>query len=224
MNQKTAAYGSWQSPITAAMLAQAGRRFVSLQCSGDAVYWVELRPSEGGRYVIVRRAPDGTTDDITPKEYNARTLVHEYGGGMAAFDEGTVYFSNFTDQALYRQDGAETPARITPTPLTPLAQRYADGRITPDGKSLVYVREVHLDDGTVINEIVVLPADGNISGEKPSRRGLGVEAQGARAPAFQFLGRVAKRLVEHAVGHVDVKVGDQLVQFRIGDVGPLLAD
>ncbi|MCJ7739327.1 MAG: prolyl oligopeptidase family serine peptidase, partial [Anaerolineae bacterium] len=77
--------------------------------------------------------------------------------------EGTVYFSNFTDQALYRQDGAGTPTRITPAPLMPLAQRYADGRVTPDGKSLVCVRESHLDDGTVINEIVVLPTDGSSS-------------------------------------------------------------
>jgi|GEM_PF-2420 len=161
MNQKIAAYGSWQSPITATLLAEAGLRFLSLECSGEAVYWVELRPLEGGRYVIVRRTADGTTTDITPDGSNARTLVHEYGGGAAVFDGQTVYFSNFSDQALYRQDNGGAPTRITPAPLTPLSQRYADGRLTPDGKILICIRERHLDDGAVVNEIVSLPTAGS---------------------------------------------------------------
>ena len=70
---------------------------------GEDIYWIESRPSEGGRSVIVRRTPDGAIADMTPAGFNARTTVHEYGGGAYFVDAGPVYFSNFADQRLYRQ-------------------------------------------------------------------------------------------------------------------------
>ena len=77
-------------------------------------------------------------EDITPSGFNARTTVHEYGGGAYLLHEGSVYFSNFADQRLYRQDAGGDPVPITPD--TGGLDRYADGRVTPDGRSLVYVR------------------------------------------------------------------------------------
>jgi len=71
--------------------------------AGEAVYWLEIRFVEGGRYVLVRRSPDGSVDDITPSPFNVRTRVHEYGGGAYTVLGETVYFTNFADQRLYRQ-------------------------------------------------------------------------------------------------------------------------
>jgi hypothetical protein len=80
---------------------------------GDDLYWSELRPSEAGRIVVCRRSPDGAITDVTPAGFNARTRVHEYGGGHFAVSGGTVWFINFADQRLYRQDRGGTPQPIT---------------------------------------------------------------------------------------------------------------
>ena len=96
--------------------------------------------------------------------------MHEYGGGTYVLHGATVIFSDFDDQRLYRQDLQDEPRAgtaqygppvpITPAPLVARGLRYADGRITPDGRLLVCVRERHEPDGAVINELVALPADG----------------------------------------------------------------
>ena len=172
-----APYGSWTSPVDARRIAEGGTRLGWPQAAGEAAYWVEMRPTEQGRYVVMRRDPDGTVGDVTPPGVNARTLVHEYGGGMyVAFRDGhggeSVIFSDYADQRLYRQDlladaegtGGEArwsaPRPITPAPPASRAWRYADGRVTTDGRSLVCVRERHAESG-VVNDLVVLPTDGS---------------------------------------------------------------
>jgi len=100
---KVAPYGSWKSPITSELIVSGTIMPGQIVLDGEDIYWVETRPSEGGRYVIVRRSPDGRVTDITPPSFNARTLVHEYGGGAFMVVGGVTYFSNFTDQRLYRQ-------------------------------------------------------------------------------------------------------------------------
>ena len=185
-----APYGSWTSPIDARRIAEGGVGLGWPQAVDEAAYWVEMRPTEDGRYVVMRRDPEGTVGDVTPSGTNARTLVHEYGGGMyVAFrnERGSesVIFSDHADQRLYRQDlearaggggrsdaeaggaragGGEarwsTPRPITSAPPTPRAWRYADGRVTSDGRLLVCVRERHTEDG-VVNDLVALPTDGS---------------------------------------------------------------
>ncbi len=156
-----ASYGSWGSPITPDLLVE---KVVGLSYplpQGDAVTWVEMRPSEGGRYTIVRRTADGTVTEVLPERFAVRTLVHEYGGLAYAVFGDTIYFSNFADQRLYRIDLAGgQPEPITPQPPPTAAWRYADPVISPDGRWLVCVRERHSDDG-VINEIAALPSDGS---------------------------------------------------------------
>ena len=66
---------------------------------------------------------------MIPAGFNARTRVHEYGGGAYLAHGDSVFFSNFTDQRLYRVDGDGQPQPITPEPETPAALRYADGRL-----------------------------------------------------------------------------------------------
>ena len=98
-----APYGSWKSPITADVVAAGEVGLEQVRLDDNDVYWIERRSQEGGRKVIVRRSPDGQVADITPIGFNARTRVHEYGGGDYAVSNGTIIFSNFTDQRLYVQ-------------------------------------------------------------------------------------------------------------------------
>jgi len=161
MPKQTLAYGTWPSPIGASLVAEAGAVPGWLQTDGEDLYWVELRPAEGGRYGLVRRTPDGRVDDVLPPGWNCRTLVHEYGGGAYLVRNGAVFFSSFDDQRVYRQDGGgEKPRPLTEAPDRPRADRYADFSLTPDGRFLICVRERHLPSGDVVNDLVALPADG----------------------------------------------------------------
>jgi hypothetical protein len=90
---KTAPYGSWKSPITSALIVTGAidiERSAQVALDGKDIYWVETRPMENGRTVIVRRSPDGTVMDVSPPMFNARTRVHEYGGGAFTVEDGTV--------------------------------------------------------------------------------------------------------------------------------------
>jgi len=157
---RTAPYGSWRSPITAEVLTGESIDFRYLTVSDDTLYWVEGRPQEDGRDVLVRRGRDGRIADAVPREFNTRTRVHEYGGGAVAVRGMTAVFSNFADQRLYRVSDSAAPVAITAEPQTKASYRYADGVIAPDGVNLICVRERHEADG-VVNEIVSLPIDGS---------------------------------------------------------------
>ena len=150
-----APYGSWPSPLSAAKAAEAGIRHSEPWLGEDGtVWWLERRPKDGGRTTLVRDARD-----VTPSEANVRTPCHEYGGGAWFLHGDTAFFSNFADQRLYRLDPGEAPRPITPEPPQPGSVRYADGRVTPDGRLIVCVRETH-GAGEPVNELVALPADG----------------------------------------------------------------
>ena len=163
MTEKIVApYGSWKSPITSDLIVAGTIGLGEISLDGENVYWIESRPSEGGRSVIVRRAPNGAIADITPPGFNARTTVHEYGGGAYLVDAGTVYFSNFSDQRLYRQPPGEAPQPITSTEK----MRYADG-VIDHRRNLIYcVREDHTEGGRdAINTLVKVNLGGDTSGE-----------------------------------------------------------
>ncbi len=128
-----------------------------------AVWWLEGRPSENGRVVLVRAEPDEDPVDVVPQAFNVRTGVHEYGGGAYCIHAGTAFFSNFDDQRLYRVDPGGAPVAITPA-VEGKSHRYADGRITSDGVLWIGVRERHSPSGRsadVVNELVALPTDGS---------------------------------------------------------------
>ena len=159
--KKIAPFGSWRSPITAASVAAAGKSTMEIHLSDDHLYWLEMRPREGGRYVIMRDSLNGPAVDITPSGFNIRTRVHEYGGGSYIVHGSTIFFSNFTDQRLYRLDPDKSPRPITPQPEIPTGLRYADGQVTPNGEFIICVHERHQEDGEPINELVALPTDGS---------------------------------------------------------------
>jgi dipeptidyl aminopeptidase/acylaminoacyl peptidase len=153
----TAPYGAWRSPITPDLIVAGAVRLGQVRVDGDAIYWTEGRPTEGGRMVVVRRGPDGSTADVTPPGFNARTRVHEYGGGSYLVHHGVVFFTNDSDQRLYRQEpGAE------PRPMTPaLGFRYADMVFDERRDRLICVCELHDASGhEPKNFLAAVPAQG----------------------------------------------------------------
>jgi dipeptidyl aminopeptidase/acylaminoacyl peptidase len=98
--------------------------------------------------------------DVLPPGFSARTRVHEYGGGAFTVHGDAVFFCHDADQRIHRLDPGGEPRPITPEGATPFALRYADLRVTPDGRRLVCVREREASPEHV-NELVVLAADGS---------------------------------------------------------------
>ena len=151
-------YGSWPSPIRVDDLLVDAVRLGQPWVDGDDAYWVEGRPAEGGRSVLVRRAADGTATDLTPLPFNARTQVHEYGGGAYTVAGGTVVFSNRADGRLYRLDpGVEEPVAITPQG----PWRYGDLRFDATRRRFLCIREDHGASGQPAAAIVAVPLDGD---------------------------------------------------------------
>jgi len=138
--QVTAPYGSWKSPITPDLIVTENIWLGSLiALDGDDVYWVEVRPADAGRCVIVKRTANGQVTDVTQRPFNARTRVHEYGGGAYAVANGKIYFSNFSDQRAYKQELGSIPIPITPDGHC----RYADYVFDKSHERLICVREDH---------------------------------------------------------------------------------
>lgn len=160
---ESAPYGGWRSPITAASIAAGAVPLTAPDIQDNTIYWLEGKPLEAGRIVVVRATLDGTRTDLTPAPLNARTRVHEYGGGAYAVHDGAVFFSNFADQRLYRQDrGDEAPRAITPEPSLAAGARYADVTVSNDGRTIICVRERHFDESPdATNELVAFAADGS---------------------------------------------------------------
>jgi hypothetical protein len=160
MKDKIAApYGSWKSPVTSDLVSSRVIRLDrQVEVDGSDIYWVEMRPDEGGRSVIVRRSPDGRLTDITARPFNSRTRVHEYGGGAYKVDRGTVCFSDFADQRLYRQTPDSSPEPITHEG----GMRYADGVIDHRRDRIVCVCEDHTnDDKNPQNCLAAISLDGS---------------------------------------------------------------
>lgn len=158
---ETAPYGSWRSPITADLIVSGTIGLGQPVLDGQDLYWLESRPTEGGRSVIVRRTLGGETEDITPPGFNVRTRVHEYGGGAYTVTDGVVYFSNFADQQLYQQVLGQAPVAISP----PNNFRYADGEVDRHRSRFVCIREDHTIAGQEPTNAIVSLSLKNTAGE-----------------------------------------------------------
>lgn len=151
-----APFGSWKSPVTTSAIVADSLRLGQLAVDGDTIYWLEGRPKEQGRTVLVRREADGSTTDLTPAGFNVRTRVHEYGGGAFAVADGLVYFSNFADSALVRQPLDGLPQHFR----NDAGQRYADLVIDARRSRLIAVREDHRGEGEAVNTLVSISLEG----------------------------------------------------------------
>jgi dipeptidyl aminopeptidase/acylaminoacyl peptidase len=155
---KLAPYGSWRSPITTDLIVTGSVGLTQPQINGGSVYWIEMRPTEAGRNVIVKRDPNLVVSDVIPPPFNARTRVHEYGGGDYVVRGEIVYFSNFSDQRLYVVNEGTAPTAISPVGDV----RYAEPVIDASRGRLICVREDHTTKRSeAINTLATLKLEGN---------------------------------------------------------------
>jgi len=161
-----APHGSWPTPITSELVVRAAAGLGGVSLDGDTLTWSEQRPQEGGRTQLVRRVGDGPAVDLLPEGLNARTAVHEYGGGAWWVAGDDVWFANWDDQRLHRWAPGTAPAPVTAVPEVPRGDRWADGQLDAEGRWLLVVREHHPPAGgpaDVVNEIVVLDTTGGLA-------------------------------------------------------------
>ena len=120
--KKQASYGHWSSPISAEWLTRSQKKFGNIACDGTSVYWDEMRPSDGGRSVVVERKSDGTVVERMPDGKSCRSRVHEYGGASFTASQGNVYYVNDKDQRIYLEND----------PLSESGTRCADLQVVQD--------------------------------------------------------------------------------------------
>src|SRR5262249_11584988 len=125
-SKQTGSFGSWSSPIAADGGVARALWLLEPRVDGDDICWIEARPLEKGRNVVVIRVPDGTVRDITPPAFNARTQVYSYGGGAYAVKNNVVYFVNFSDNQIYQQAANGAPTKITSNPSCVFADIHVD--------------------------------------------------------------------------------------------------
>lgn len=158
-------FGLWDSPITTDELTDRTVVLSQVRVEGMTTWWVEGRPKQGGRNVLLRRTRLGITEEVLPMIEettlpDVRTRVHEYGGRAYAVSEGIVVFSHAGDGRVYRYDLRHPSDGIIP--LTELAERrYGDFEIDLV-RGLVYaVCEDHTRVGEAQNYLVRIPLDGS---------------------------------------------------------------
>ena len=109
VGQQISSFGSWTSPITAGVAVAETGSLSEPRIDGDNIYWIEGRPLEKGRNIVVARAADGTIRDVTPSPFSVRSQVYSYGGGAYAVSNDVMYFVNFGDNQIYRQVAGGVP-------------------------------------------------------------------------------------------------------------------
>ncbi|MFI9759691.1 prolyl oligopeptidase family serine peptidase [Streptomyces sp. NPDC051963] len=163
-------YGSWPSPIDAALAAAHDGHPEYVGFVGDEAWWTEPRPTEGGRRTLVRRRAQGTEESMLPPPWNVRSRVIEYGGQPWAGAPGPlVVFVNFADQRLYRYEpGTE------PRPLTPAGPRWAEPQLRPDAGEVWCVMEEFTGEGPtdVRRVLAAVPLDGSAAEDRDAVREL----------------------------------------------------
>ena len=147
-------YGTWTSPITPDSLVQESIRLGDILISAGRSYWLEMRPSEDGRYVLVSKTDENAVVDLTPEPYNVRSRVHEYGGGSFTVSKDSIYFSNFIDQRIYKMEMAGE--NIFPISPDNDNTRYADLKIEENLNWLIAVKESHCGGREPKNSIVAI--------------------------------------------------------------------
>jgi dipeptidyl aminopeptidase/acylaminoacyl peptidase len=152
-DKQEAPFGSWPSPLGAELLAAASVRFGQVGVVGEHVYWSESRAGEGGRSVVVEIHRDGRAVDRNPVPFDARTRVHEYGGGaFTVAAEGELFFCHDADQRVYRARRGAVPEPVT----APGARRFADLVVDSARGRLLAVREDHGGAGEAVNTLVAI--------------------------------------------------------------------
>lgn len=158
MTRASLPFGSWPSPISAADLSASGHPVEGGRFVGDEIWWAEMRPTEGGRTTVCRYR-DGAVETLLAEPHNARTRVHEYGGGAwTTAPDGRIIFSEFSDQRVYVVTSGATPVPLTPLPE--IASSVCFAELSVVGEEILAVREIHTG-GEVTRDICAIALDGS---------------------------------------------------------------
>ncbi|MEU5044184.1 S9 family peptidase [Streptomyces griseorubiginosus] len=175
---QTSPYGSWPSPIDAALAAAHDGHPEWLGFVGDEVWWTEPRPAEGGRRTLVRRRADGTEESVLPAPWNVRSRVIEYGGhpwaGAVVAGEPLVVFVHFADQRLYRYEPGAQPVPLTPVSPVGGGLRWVEPQLRLDLGEVWCVLEEFTGDGPtdVRRVLAAVPLDGSAAQDRDAVREL----------------------------------------------------
>ncbi len=180
----TRPFGSWPSPIGSADLVRGALRLSSPRIADGFVYWLEGRPAEGGRQVVMRaRLPRpgasigadlSALGEVSPAGVNVRTRVHEYGGGEFSVWRDRVFYVDDADgriRAVAGHGSTASDGGLVRSPSPP-GTRYADLVVSPDGRWLFAIEERAREAREVENRLVVFALD-------PARP---IEAQAVSSP------------------------------------------
>jgi len=154
---KSAPFGAWESPISAQQVASQSVDLSAPRVDGDAIYWLEARPAEQGRVVVVRWTEAQGAVDAMPAGFSARSRAHGYGGGSYTVDRATVYFANYRDRRVYRVSPGQAPE-----PLTEASDVdwFADFEVDRGRNRLIAVRERHAPDAAPVDALVAIDLAG----------------------------------------------------------------
>ncbi|MCI3271197.1 prolyl oligopeptidase family serine peptidase [Streptomyces cylindrosporus] len=175
---ETLPYGSWPSPIDAALAAEHDGHPEYVGFVGDEAWWTEPRPTEGGRRTLVRRRADGREEPVLPAPWNVRTRVIEYGGhpwaGAVVDGRPLAVFVNFADQRLYRYELDGEPRPLTPVSLVGGGLRWAQPQLVTDRGEVWCVLEEFTGDGPtdVRRVLTAVPLDGSAAQDRDAVREL----------------------------------------------------
>ncbi|GAA1040604.1 prolyl oligopeptidase family serine peptidase [Streptomyces murinus] len=173
-----APYGTWPSPIDAALAAAHDGRPDWVGYVGDETWWTEPRPGEGGRRALIRRRADGTEESLLPAPWNVRTRVIEYGGRpWTAESRGgapLVVFAHFADQRLYRYEPGGEPRPLTPLSPVGGGLRWAEPHLDLERGEVWCVLEEYTGDdpGDVRRVLAAVPLDGSAAEDRGAVREL----------------------------------------------------
>ncbi|MET9382816.1 prolyl oligopeptidase family serine peptidase [Streptomyces sp. NPDC002928] len=221
---QTLAYGSWSSPIDAALAAAHDGHPEYVGFVGDEVWWTAPRPAEGGRRTLVRRRADGTEESVLPAPWNVRSRVIEYGGqpwaGVLRDGEPLVVFVNFADQRLYRYEPGGEPRPLTPVSPVGGGLRWAEPQLRLERGEVWCVLEEFTGDGPtdVRRVLAAVPLDGSAAQDRDAVRELGDDRHRfVTGPRLSPDGRRAAWLAwDHPRMPWD---GTELVVAEVGDDG-----
>jgi dipeptidyl aminopeptidase/acylaminoacyl peptidase len=223
-NVQTLAYGSWPSPIHAALAAAHDGRPEFVGFVGDEAWWTEPRPAEGGRRTLVRRRADGREEAVLPAPWNVRSRVIEYGGrpwdGTVVDGRPLVVFVNFADQRLYRYEPGGEPRPLTPESQVGGGLRWAEPQVLTGRGEVWGVLEEFTGDGPtdVRRVLAAVPLDGSAAQDRDAVRELtGARHRFVTGPRLSPDGRRAAWLAwDHPRMPWD---GTELIVAGIDDAG-----